>query len=80
MRPIPALESLTPDRQVMCRYYDSCLNLAVKRRWFGFACRECCDFQKIGWRADEWTQDALACAKLICAAFGPEMQNKELLK
>jgi hypothetical protein len=80
VRPIPAFESMTPDREVMCLYYDSCLDLAVHSRWLGFACRGCPDFRKIRWRADEWTQDALACAKLIRAVFVAGIGNKDNLK
>ena len=80
MRPSQALESLTPDRQVMCSYYESCLDFALERQWVGFACRECRDFRKISWRPEEWTLDALACTKLICAVFGPGLQNKDTLE
>ena len=80
MRPTPTLESLTPDRQVMCSYYESCLDFAVEHQWVGFACHECCDFRKIDWVPEAWTLDALACTELLCAVFGLGLQHKDALE
>lgn len=60
------------DRRVMCTGYKGCLDVAVKRMWHGFSCRECRAFQTLEFDPGELLLDTLACIALISAS---ESQN-----
>jgi hypothetical protein len=52
----------------MCTGYKRCLDVAVKRRWHGFSCRECAAFQPLQFDPGELLLDTLACIALINVA------------
>lgn len=40
-KPSPSFVTLKPRRRLYCRHYESCLDLAVSRRWLGWTCEHC---------------------------------------
>ena len=53
MKPVPmpvqfTVEEVTTHRHFDCAQYDECLDLAVRKKWANFTCRECpiWDFHK----------------------------------
>lgn len=46
MKPVPmavqfTVEEVTAHRHFECAQYDECLDLAVRKKWANFTCREC---------------------------------------
>lgn len=39
--PVAAPQSTRPDRDLWCRRYDQCLDVAIARDWDGFSCGAC---------------------------------------
>lgn len=73
MNPIPAREvdELSKvNRQVLCEHYESCLDLALSRRWEGFSCETCGSFRAAQRPSIEWLEDALSCGNLVAVVFG----------
>lgn len=58
-------------RKLFCRHYGGCLDLAIKRRWPGFACTECDDFEPDTWDRENYDDDRRKCTALILRALKP---------
>jgi hypothetical protein len=52
-------------RRIFCAGYESCLDIALKKKWTGFSCRKCKAFEPSRLTLSEWFEDSLACAALI---------------
>ncbi len=50
--PHPARPVTDPDevrRMVFCRYYDDCLDVAIRKNWRGFHCMKCRAYEVVDW-------------------------------
>jgi hypothetical protein len=64
-------------RRVFCRRYGSCLDLAVRGEWPGFACGSCCAYQEEAPSdPDHWRDQGDRCRLLLAKIFGPRKQKR----
>ena len=61
------------DRKVMCAGYERCLDVAIRRRWENFSCRNCRAYKPLKRDSIEWLADSLACNALIFVAEFPSL-------
>lgn len=45
-------------RRVMCRFYDLCLETAIRRNWFGFSCSCCGSYEPELRPVESWQEQA----------------------
>lgn len=67
-RPVDELQRV--NRNVLCEFYDRCLDLTLLRGWEGFSCGKCTCFSLIQKSPLEWEEDMLRCGALLGVVFG----------
>lgn len=60
-------------RNVLCRHYSHCLDLAIQRGWQGFSCEQCerYDLEPAG-DLEHWQEQAGRCRLLLARLFAPQ--------
>lgn len=73
MNPVPAraVEELhRVHRNVFCKHYDRCLDLALRRAWKSFSCERCQCFSLLQKEPLDWEEDGLRCGAVLGVVFG----------
>lgn len=61
------------ERNVFCRFYDDCLDDAIKNSWSGFSCKYCLAYEQIEIN-EAWIQtDSDKCQGFLMALFHEKM-------
>jgi hypothetical protein len=60
-------------RNVFCRNYGDCLDLAIRRRWPGFSCQSCQSYEQEMLEGEELNDDYARCVALafVSGAIDP---------
>ncbi len=66
----PVDEPQKVNRNVFCKNYDVCLDLAISRGWQNFTCEMCASFSAMQKMPAQWRQDGLRCAAVIAVLWG----------
>lgn len=67
-RPVDELQRVT--RNVLCKHYDGCLDVALSQGWKSFSCESCTDFNLLQKSPLAWREDAMCCSSLLSVIFG----------
>jgi hypothetical protein len=67
-RPVDELQKV--NRNVLCKHYDGCLDVALSQGWKSFSCGSCACFSLIQKSPLEWEEDMLRCGALLGVVFG----------
>ncbi len=73
--PYMTVESISQvKRQVFCRHYDSCLDIAIEKRWRGFSCEKCQGFEHETFDEKKIYEEHSRCMNFVfaCGALDPE--------
>ncbi|MGO9375454.1 MAG: hypothetical protein ACLQBD_25655 [Syntrophobacteraceae bacterium] len=73
MNPIAARAVEEPEkvnRNVFCKLYEDCLDVALSRGWKSFSCGSCADFSPLQKAPLSWQEDMMCCGALVGVVFG----------
>lgn len=52
-------------RNVFCKRYSACLDVAIEKNWAGFSCEECKAYERERMDREQWDEDHHRCITLI---------------
>lgn len=53
----PVEEAAKVQRNVMCRFYDECLDIAIEADWENFSCLKCSEYMQTKRMPDQWLEE-----------------------
>jgi hypothetical protein len=63
-------------RNVFCRSYSDCLNLAIRKKWPGFSCERCTSYEQESLEGDRLDDDYARCMALAFVSGAVDLRAR----